>query len=120
MYRKYFDENSNEVSLSNEIRDRDNPCEVCQVTKLLIINNINIDKKIELLPFVTSNIVGEYNDINNTINNQKNSFKVGAQYKINEYSSFKYNLEYLRFNDSIDKSNNYSEIKGKISLKISF
>ena len=32
MYRKYFDENSNEVSLSNEIRDRDNPCEVCQVT----------------------------------------------------------------------------------------
>jgi len=77
MYRKYFDENSNEVSLSNEIRDRDNPCEICQVTKLLILSDINIKKKVELLPFVTANTVGEYKDSSKKINYSKPSGDLG-------------------------------------------
>ncbi len=77
MYRKYFDENSNEVSLSNETRDRDNPCEICQVTKALIINDIDIEKKIDLLPFVTANTAGEYNDITDKINYSKPSGDLG-------------------------------------------
>ena len=67
MYRKYFDENSNEIGLSNESRDRDNSCEICQVTKLLILNNINIEKKVELLPYTSGNLVGDYETNNNRI-----------------------------------------------------
>ena len=67
MFRKYYDENSNEIGLSNERRDRDNPCETCQVTKLLIINNINIEKKIELLPYVSGNFVGDYETNTNSL-----------------------------------------------------
>ena len=80
MFRKYFDENSNEIQLSNESRDRDNPCEVCQVTKLLILNNINIEKKIELLPYISGNLVGDYENNTNRIKYSKPS--VNARYWI--------------------------------------
>ena len=77
MFRKYYDENSNEIGLSNERRDRDNPCEVCQVTKLLIINNINIEKKIELLPYVSGNFVGDYETNTNSLKYSKPSGDAG-------------------------------------------
>ena len=78
MFRKYYDENSNEIGLSNERRDRDNPCEVCQVTKLLIINNINIEKKIELLPYVSGNFVGDYETNTNSLKYSKPSGNAGT------------------------------------------
>ncbi len=77
MFRKYYDENSNEIGLSNERRDRDNPCETCQVTKLLIINNINIEKKIELLPYVSGNFVGDYETNTNSLKYSKPSGNPG-------------------------------------------
>tara|TARA_B100000530_G_scaffold317352_1_gene248341 strand:- start:420 stop:848 length:429 start_codon:yes stop_codon:yes gene_type:complete len=63
---------------------------------------------------------GKNLDINNPINNRKESLKIGLQYKINQYSNIKYNFEYLMFTDNITPNNNYSEIRGKLSLKISF
>jgi hypothetical protein len=77
MFRKYYDENSNEIGLSNERRDRDNPCEICQVTKLLILNNINIEKKIELLPYVSGNFVGDYETNTNSLKYSKPSGNAG-------------------------------------------
>ena len=57
---------------------------------------------------------------NNPINNKKESLKLGMQYRITQYSNVKYNLEYLLFTDIINQNNNYSEIKGQITFKISF
>jgi len=65
-------------------------------------------------------VVGKSNQIDNGINNQKDSFKVGSQYKFSQYSTIIYNLQYLIFGDSIEPNNNYSEFKAKLSLKISF
>ena len=63
---------------------------------------------------------GKNLDINNPINNRKESLKIGLQYKINQYSNIKYNFEYLMFTDNISPNNNYSEMRAKLSLKISF
>ena len=65
-------------------------------------------------------IRGENTDIDNGINNTKDSFKIGAQYKLNQTSTIKYNIEYLIFNDKKDSNNNYTEIKGNLSFRISF
>ena len=76
-FRKYFDENSNEIGLSSQKRDRDNPCEVCQVNDILIMNDIFIDKKIELLPFITSNLVGYFSTNSNKLEYSKPSAEIG-------------------------------------------
>ena len=76
-FRKYFDENSNEIGLSSQKRDRDNPCEVCQVNDILIMNDIFIDKKIELLPFITSNLVGDFSTNSNKLEYSKPSAEIG-------------------------------------------
>ena len=65
-------------------------------------------------------VIGENTDINNTINNQKDSYKIGSQYKINDYFSIKYSSDYLIFTDNTNINNNYSEIKGKLTMKITF
>ncbi len=67
-----------------------------------------------------SKVSGKSNNVDNGINNQKNSFKIGSQYKFNQYSSIIYNFQYLIFEDNIDSNNNYSEFKGKLNLKITF
>ena len=77
LFRKYFDENSNEIGISSQKRDRDNPCEVCQVNDILIMNYIFIDKKIELLPFITSNLVGDFSANSNKLEYSKPSAEIG-------------------------------------------
>ena len=58
LYRRYV-ENGNEIEVSSQIRDRDNSCIVCQTTDRLVLKGITIDKRFELLPYVSSNIQGE-------------------------------------------------------------
>lgn len=57
-YRRYVD-NGNEIEVSSQIRDRNNSCIVCQTTDELYLKGIKIDKRIELLPYVSSNLSGE-------------------------------------------------------------
>ena len=59
-YRRYF-ENGNEIEVSSQPRDRNNNCVVCQTTDNLILKDIVIDKRLEILPYVSSNIQGSRN-----------------------------------------------------------
>ena len=65
-------------------------------------------------------IIGKNQSVDSTINNEKETLKLGFQYKFNTYSSMKYQFEYLTFSDIIEPNNNYSEFKGKLTIKISF
>ena len=56
-YRRYI-ENGNEIEVSSQPRDRDNSCVVCQTTDRLVLKNIKIDKRLEFLPYFSSNING--------------------------------------------------------------
>ena len=57
-YRRYV-ENGNDIEVSSQIRDRNNSCIVCQTTDRLFFKNIKIEKRKELLPYLSSNIQGE-------------------------------------------------------------
>ena len=54
------------------------------------------------------------------IENYKTSIKLGSQYKFSQYSSVQYNIEYLLFADVVELNNNYTELKGKLSVKVNF
>ena len=56
--RKYFDENNVEIQVLSQTFDRNNPCEVCQTTQVLLLNDIIIKKRFELLPYVAGNLSG--------------------------------------------------------------
>ena len=58
LFRKYFDL-GNEIELSSQTFDRDNSCEVCQTTDVLILSDITIEKRFELLPYVSGNVSGQ-------------------------------------------------------------
>lgn len=55
LYRRYV-ENGNEIEISSQPRDRNNSCVVCQTTDKLILKGIKIDKRKEILPYVSSNV----------------------------------------------------------------
>ena len=57
-YRRYVD-NGNVIEVSSQQRDRNNSCIVCQTTDRLFFKNIKIEKRKELLPYLSSNIQGE-------------------------------------------------------------
>lgn len=57
-YRRYV-ENGNDIEVSSQIRDRNNSCIVCQTTDRLFFKGIKIDKRKELLPYLSSNLQGE-------------------------------------------------------------
>ncbi|MDA8947699.1 carbohydrate binding family 9 domain-containing protein [Flavobacteriaceae bacterium] len=57
--RKYFNEKNVEVEVQSQTFDRNNPCEVCQTSQVLILNNITIKKRVELLPYVAGNLSGK-------------------------------------------------------------
>ena len=57
-YRRYVD-NGNVIEVSSQPRDRNNSCIVCQTTDRLFFKNIKIDKRKELLPYLSSNIQGQ-------------------------------------------------------------
>jgi len=48
-----------EVEVQNLPFDRDNPCEVCQTTEVLLLKDITIEKRVELLPYVAGNLSGQ-------------------------------------------------------------
>ena len=57
-FRKYFD-NGNEIELNSQTFDRDNSCEVCQTTDQLVLKDIVIEKRFELLPYIAGNFSGK-------------------------------------------------------------
>jgi hypothetical protein len=54
------------------------------------------------------------------IDNTKMTIKLGAQYKISKTLSLGANIDYISLSDRADDSKNYSELKGKVKLKVGF
>jgi len=59
-YRKYYD-SGNEIEVSSQARDRDNSCVVCQTTDVLVLKDLEIKKRLELLPYVSAAQQGNRN-----------------------------------------------------------
>ncbi len=76
-YRKYFDDKGNEIEVSSQIRDRDNSCEICQTTDRLYMDDIKIEKRVELLPYVAGNIAGQRPEVNQPMDYGKFDPNVG-------------------------------------------
>ena len=73
--RRYFDA-GNEVEIRTQALDRNNPCIICQTTQQLIFSDIIIDKRFELLPYITSTLLGTQ-DGNQTITYGPVNFDMG-------------------------------------------
>ena len=74
--RRYVD-NGNEIEVSSQVRDRNNSCVVCQTTDKLVLKDITIDKRIELLPYISSNIQGERSDPRDKLIYKKPKVNIG-------------------------------------------
>jgi hypothetical protein len=92
-YRRYV-ENGNEIEVSSQPRDRDNSCVVCQTTDNLILKDIVIDKRLEILPYVSSNIQGSRTAPNEkmTYGSVKGNVGLGVNLDINKNTSFELTL----------------------------
>lgn len=75
-YRRYV-ENGNFIEVSSQIRDRNNSCIVCQTTDRLYFKNITIDKRKELLPYLSSNIQGKRQAPSDHVNYVELNAKIG-------------------------------------------
>ena len=68
--------------------DRDNPCRICQISGKLIMDDLEFKSKTELLPYISSNLIGDRGVLsNNTIDYGKASSEVGFGVKYDLSSS---------------------------------
>ncbi|MCK5443674.1 MAG: carbohydrate binding family 9 domain-containing protein [Maribacter sp.] len=58
LFRQYF-QNRTRIEVGSQSYDRDNSCEVCQTTDELVLKDIVIEKRRELLPYVAANLTGK-------------------------------------------------------------
>ena len=65
------------IDLGSQTIDRDNPCEVCQTTDILNLNDIKIKKRFELLPYVSASVSGERENIDDKISYEPIERRVG-------------------------------------------
>ena len=79
--RKYFDENNVEVQVLSQTLDRNNPCQVCQTTQVLLLNDVTIKKRVELLPYTAGNLSGKKPSKNASLD--YDSFKPNAGLGLN-------------------------------------
>ena len=57
--------------------DRDNSCQTCQLDDIIFFDKIKIDKKFDLLPYISSSLTGARNDKSNSIDYQKIKPNIG-------------------------------------------
>ena len=57
--------------------DRDNSCQTCQLNDFIFFDKIKIDKKFDLLPYISSNLTGNRNDNSEKINYNKIKPNIG-------------------------------------------
>ena len=68
--------------------DRDNPCRICQISGKLIMDDLEFKSKTELLPYISSNLIGDRGVLsNNPIDYGKASSEVGFGVKYDLSSS---------------------------------
>ena len=71
-FRKYID-----YEMSSSKDDRDNSCVTCQFEDDILFRDIKIDKKFDLIPYITSSIEGSNNSIDNKIKYGKVKNNIG-------------------------------------------
>ncbi|MDG2342642.1 MAG: hypothetical protein P8L24_06245 [Cytophagales bacterium] len=72
-FRKY-----NDYQISSSKSDRDNSCITCQFDDEVFFKNIKINKKIDLIPYITSGIEGAYNHNTDNIEYEKINSNIGV------------------------------------------
>ena len=72
-FRKY-----NDYQISSSKSDRDNSCITCQFDDEVFFENIKIDKKLDLIPYITSGIEGAYNQNTDNIEYEKINSNIGV------------------------------------------
>ena len=70
--RRYLD-----YAISTSKEDRNNSCITCQLNDLIVFDKFRVEKKFDLLPYVSSNITGSRNDNSNTIDYKKIKPSIG-------------------------------------------
>ena len=71
-FRKYID-----YELSSSREDRDNSCVTCQFEDNILFRDIKIEKKFDLIPYVTSSVEGSKNSLGNKIKYGKIKNNIG-------------------------------------------
>ena len=71
-FRKYID-----YEMSSSKDDRDNSCVTCQFEDDILFRDIKIDKKFDLIPYITSSIEGSNNSIDSKIEYGKVKNNIG-------------------------------------------
>jgi hypothetical protein len=79
-FRKYY-RDGNEIELRSQPFDRNDPCQVCQTTDQLVLKDITIEKRLELLPYVSGSVSGARPTRNGSIDFDK--FKPNAGLGLN-------------------------------------
>ena len=72
-FRKY-----NDYQISSSKSDRDNSCITCQFDDEVFFENIKIDKKLDLIPYISSGIEGAYNQNTDNIEYEKINSNIGV------------------------------------------
>ena len=103
--RTYRD--GNEVEFISSKYDRNNSCDVCQTTDIIIFKDIEIEKRFELLPYVSANLIGEKSEKNSKIiyNNLKTDFGLGLNVDLNKNTLFEitYNPDFSQVEADVTK-----------------
>ena len=86
--RTYRD--GNEVEFISSKYDRNNSCDVCQTNAILIFKDIEIEKRFELLPYVSANLIREKPEKNSKLNYNKlkTDFGLGLNIDLNKNTLF--------------------------------
>ena len=93
---RYIENNRQGVFVeSNTSRlDRDNACKLCQLDDEIIMNDIEIEKSFNLLPYISSNISGSRDNYNEKLNysNPELNYGLGLNIDITKNVSFEATL----------------------------
>ena len=82
------------IDIRSQSFDRTDPCQVCQTTDKLVLKNLVIKKRIELLPYVAAGIGGAKNSINGALKYDeiKPNIGVGLNFDLNKNSTLELTL----------------------------
>ena len=82
------------IDIRSQPFDRTDPCQVCQTTDKLILSEITIEKRVELLPYVTAGLGGEKDNIDGPFNYSKlkPNAGLGANLDLNNNSTLEITL----------------------------
>ena len=85
-YYRDINNQGSRVRAYSSMQDRDNTCKLCQIDHTIVMNDIKIDKRFDLLPYLSSNISGERTKFYDRINYETPNveYGIGANIELNK------------------------------------